>query len=226
MTAQNAAGRYLAGRGLHLDGDCPEVLRFHGGLPYRDGESNRVLGTFPALLAAVTDPSGALCSIHRTYLTPDGAKAPVPHPKKLMSPAETRGTRGAAIRLYPPAKGEANGHCVALAEGVETALAVRQLTGRRYPVLSVLDAGRMQTAVLPPWVRMAWIYADRDRNQVGQRAAEAARERFAKQGRQVRVHLPTDEHWRRLAGVQGQEPEKGIDWLDVLQLEQSAGGHR
>ena len=74
------ACRYLAGRGLRLH-DLPESLRTHPGMQYRDGGA--VLGTFPAMLATVTDATGRAVSMHRTYLQ-DAQKAPVPAPKKLM----------------------------------------------------------------------------------------------------------------------------------------------
>lgn len=62
------AGRYLTRRGLaHLIG-CP-ALRYRGDCPHPEG------GRLPALVAEVLDAAGQPVAAHRTYLTPDGAKA-------------------------------------------------------------------------------------------------------------------------------------------------------
>ena len=57
-------------------------------------------------------------TVHRTYVA-NGVKAPVPGVKKLLS----AGVRGAAIRLFEPESE------LALAEGIETALAVHLRLG-------------------------------------------------------------------------------------------------
>jgi len=78
---------YLAGRGLSgvkLDG---EVVRFHPALGYWQSNGRNepeLISRFPAMVALVTGADGAPVTVHRTYLTPDGRKALVPAPKKLM----------------------------------------------------------------------------------------------------------------------------------------------
>ena len=78
---------YLNRRGLagaRLDG---EVVRFHPALGYwkrNDRNEPELVGRYPAMVALVTGADGAPVTVHRTYLTPDGRKAPVPDPKKLM----------------------------------------------------------------------------------------------------------------------------------------------
>ena len=108
------AHAYLAGRGLRLH-DLPESIRTHPGMQYRDGGA--VLGTFPAMLATVTDATGRAVSMHRTYIQ-DCQKAPVPAPKKLM---QGMPLAGAAIRLTPVSR------TLGVAEGIETALAASEL---------------------------------------------------------------------------------------------------
>src|SRR5215510_2580028 len=100
VTTGDPVETYLRPRSLALPwADRPTVLRFHPHLVYRHVTGERTY--HPAMLARVDDPSGCAVTVHRTYLTPDGRKAAVPTPKKLMSPAVAGATRGGAIRLYP-----------------------------------------------------------------------------------------------------------------------------
>jgi putative DNA primase/helicase len=183
--------RYLAGRGLALS-EFPIALRFHPGLEYfeRDGKKSRKIGVFPAMVAKVRDVSGRPITLHRTYLDPAMAgKALVDSPKKLM----TSGINGAAIHLCEA------GEVLALAEGIETALAVHQLEG--LPVWSTIDAGNMERVLLPEQVRKVYVYADNDVSYTGQAAAYALAHRLVvKEKRQVEVRIPKN---------------RG-DWLDVL----------
>jgi hypothetical protein len=66
-------------------------------------------------------------------LTLEGFKAPVENPKKTMTYPSFRKLTGALARLGEPANGT-----IGLAEGIETAMAVREATGQvcgRQPVL-------------------------------------------------------------------------------------------
>lgn len=115
VSAGDPVHRYLTQtRKLTLP-EVPRALRFHPGLEYREDE--KLIGTFPAMVAPVIAPNGKAVSIHRTYLTVDGKKASVPSPKKLMTPTKEGATRGAAIRLFEPDTR------LGIAEGIETALA-------------------------------------------------------------------------------------------------------
>ncbi|QND83414.1 Toprim domain-containing protein [Chromobacterium vaccinii] len=194
--------RYLAGRGLVLE-PFPDALRHHPALPYWAEVADRpvLLGHFPAMLAAVSSPSGALVALHRTYLNDAGGKADIRHPtsgealkvKKLMVGREGD-MRGAAIRLYPPEDGR-----LALAEGIETALAVR--LGSRVPSWAAVSAWGMANAALPDAAGEIFIMADNDASQAGQKAAEALARRLVSESREVRILTPTT---------------PGADWLDVL----------
>ncbi len=193
------ARRYLEARGLDLGKVLPvENLRLHPSLPYREEKDTPPLGVFPVLLARVVHPAHGLVALHRTYLHPEGkgkGKAPVPSPKKLTSPVFEGATRGAAIPLYPPEEGKP----LALAEGVETALAVRELTG--WPVWATVSAGGLEAVLLPSEVREVVLCADHDRR--GLLAAKTLAARLLEEGRTVRVAVP---------------PKEGKDWLDLLEM--------
>lgn len=202
--------RYLTRRGIH-DPACPTVspaLRHHPSLAYwQTGGAHPVrLGLFPAMLAAVHDAAGAMVAIHRTYLDADGHKATIHGADGTRLPVRKLQTRGpgvmpgAAIRLFAPRDGQ-----LAIAEGIETALAVHRLT--TLPVWAAVSAHGLATVQLPPAVRHVVIAADHDPNGAGQNAAHTLAERLRAAGRQVEVVLPS---------------AAGCDWLDVLNAAREA----
>ncbi len=186
--------RYLRARGLCLD-TYPEVLRFHPALGYyarKEGQArSQRVGSYPAMVAAVQDHQGQIVTLHRTYLG-NGCKAPVPDAKKLLS----SGITGAGVCLYRPTSE------LALAEGIETALAVHLGTGR--PVWSAISAGNLERLIVPPQVKVVAIYADNDAQTKfdGQAAAYALARRLRQEdpARRVEVFVPR---------------EAGSDWADV-----------
>lgn len=192
---------YLRARGLGalIDaGDLPlgTVLRVHPALPYYEtSEGGRLVGTFPALIARVTDLQGRAVTLHRTFLAADGSgKAPVHSPKKLCSPPVVNSLRGAAIHLYHAADR------LAVGEGLETALAVRILTG--LPAWSCVSAHGLETAALPRGLGELVVAADNDPHRVGERAAHRLARRAQREGIPVvKVSVPK---------------RTGADWLDVL----------
>jgi putative DNA primase/helicase len=191
---------YLSRRGLsgsRLDG---EVVRFHPALCYwqrNDRDEAELFRRFPAMLALVTGADGMPVTVHRTYLTADGRKAPVPEPKKLMGYADRR-LVGGAIRLA------ATGPVLGVAEGIETALAVHLRTGM--PVWAAISAGLLARLEPPAGTSLVVVWADRDRSGAGEAAALSLCERLLRRGIAVAVHLPP-----------GPIPggAKGIDWADV-----------
>jgi putative DNA primase/helicase len=185
--------RYFAYRGIAAALD-PDVVRFHPALGYYEDRIR--VGTFPAMVSRVSAADGQPVSIHRTYLTDQGRKAPVQSPKKLMPEAGT--LIGSAIRLYPA------GPLLGITEGIETALAVRQRTGT--PVWAGLSDRLMEHWQPPPGVDVVFIWADRDRSGAGQAAAKRLQERLDARGVGGIIHLP-----------RGPIPDgaKGLDWADV-----------
>lgn len=187
---------YLAGRGIVLEA-YPEVLRTHRALGFyvkEEGASRaKPVREYPAMLALVQGPDGQAVSLHRTYLE-HGAKAPVAECRKLLG----GGVNGAAVRLFEPTDE------LAIAEGIETALAVRVSTG--IPAWAALSAAGMEKVWTPAGVTRIGIYADHDASYIGQAAAFALAKRLKSQenrrGRcEVTVHVPRD---------------VDSDWADVL----------
>ncbi len=186
LRADDQAMQYLAGRGLVFDKPI-QALRFHPGLTYRDGPD--VVGKYPALVALVTAPNGKGATLHRTYLH-GSSKAPVPSPKKLMP---GRPIKGAAIRLHPA------GDVLGVAEGIETALAARQLFS--VPVWSCVSAAGIESFQPPADVRKVIVFADNDVSGTGQSAAWALAKRLIAARVKVEVRLPD---------------RIGCDWTDCI----------
>lgn len=101
--------------------------------------------------------------------------------------------KGGAARLHEPI------NVLGIAEGIETALACRELFG--VPTWAAISAGGMEAFVVPEGVERLIIYADHDANMVGQSAAYALAKRCSLAGMPVEVEIP---------------PERGTDWLDRL----------
>ncbi len=192
VMAGSPVGLYLRNRGLNL-ASYPQALRFHVGLPYWDrGDDGHPvkLGDYCAMVAAIQSPDDKLVCVHKTFLTGAGRKINAPSPKKMSKPSGP--LAGAACRLFPASER------LALAEGIETALAVHCANG--LPVWAGLNAYGLSQVVLPPEVKEVFIYADHDENGTGQQAAQTLASRLAGEGRAVRILLPAKPGW---------------DWLDV-----------
>lgn len=197
IRSDSPAGRYLASRGIlnsNFESDALREVR-HAYFTGEHGKTSR----WPAMVAAVQTADGRLATLHRTFLTPEGRKAPVDEPKKLMQLPAGGTIKGASIHLGKPK----DSLCVA--EGIETALSVQKATG--IPTWCALCANGLKTIDIPADVRVVLIFADKDRSGVGQEAAEALRARLSKEGKLAVVMSIPD------AIPDG---AKGIDWNDVL----------
>ena len=78
------------------------------------------------------------------------------------------------------------GEQLAVAEGIETALSVMQIT--KLPTVAALSAAGMRSLRWPSQVRRLWIAADNDA--VGLRAAEALLARALSAGLQAHIKIP------------------------------------
>jgi len=192
-----AGAAYLRHRGL--DPTFAEDLRFTSALRHPEG------GSFPALIGRVESALGVGIGIWRIYVKMDGCgKAPVEAPKLGLGHA-----LGGAVRLGGIASE------IAVVEGIETAIAVRQLiailAGKKIPVWAALSTAGMRSLVVPPQVNLVHIYADADAERFrngklcpspGLDAAEELRQRLLLAGQ----------------GAAIESPPAGMDWLDVFNV--------
>lgn len=160
---------------------CSPDLRAVEALPYRDASTDDAQ-TYPAMLALVRGWDGKPGSIHRTYLSADGSKAPVRQVRKQTSGLTV--PPGSAVRLSPV------GPVLGIAEGLETTEAASILFG--VPVWSALDASHLQSWKVPDQVEEVHIFADNDsaKEFTGQLAAYNLAKRLKSEGKRVLVHVP------------------------------------
>lgn len=185
---------YLRRRGFYcrFDGHYPSALRYHQRLRYH--YDKKTFTEHPAIVAAFQDIDGDITGLLRIYLTVFGTKARVGNPKRMMA-SFPGALVGSAIQLYPPANGD-----LAIAEGLETALGVRMLSG--LPVWAAGSARQLENVALPRSVHTVHICPDHD--DAGLRAANALAKRMLAQGREVRMAVPDD---------------LGSDWSDISRKE-------
>jgi hypothetical protein len=169
------AAIYLRSRGIAVSGDLP-ALRFHPRCFYRAHEG-APRETWPVLLAAVTDPGGAITGVLRTWLARDGSgKAPLATPRRSMGRL-----LGHGVRL-----GDAS-DILAAGEGLETMLSLRVVLPA-LPVVAALSATHLAAFIPPSGLRRLYIARDNDR--VGRRAAEMLGARADADGIEALVLTP------------------------------------
>ncbi len=121
------------------------ALRFHPNMTSLDDRARR-----PALVAAITDPSGALQGVQVTLLTAHGtSKATVATPRRVIGKL-----LGGAVRLREPVAE------LAVGEGVETMLSASQVLG--VPAWAALTADNLARFDPPQHVRRLIVAADND----------------------------------------------------------------
>lgn len=167
---------YLRSRGVGLDRYDPQALRFHGKLGYYDGGER--VGMYACMLGAVTDAGGRLVGLHRTYLK-DGRKASVATPKKAAGKLA-----GGSIKLVPAQD------VLAVAEGIETALAVHKRLS--VPAWSAVSADGLEKFTWPAGTRRLIVAGDNDSSFTGQRAAYSLAFRAKRDGLEVEVLIPAE----------------------------------
>ncbi len=173
--AGTLAEAYLHGREIATVNHAG-ALRFHPRCYYRPDE-HAPTESWPAMIAAVTDLSGAITGVHRTWLASDGCgKAPIDTPRRAMG-----GLLGHAVRFG------AVGDVLAAGEGVETMLSLRSALPAM-PMASALSASHLAALELPAGVRR--LYLARDNDTAGDTAVAALTERVEAAGVETLVLSP------------------------------------
>ncbi|MDX2263455.1 MAG: toprim domain-containing protein [Hyphomicrobiales bacterium] len=167
------AETYLRARKIAAASAMP-VLRFHPACYFLNDDGNRE--AWPALIAAVSDLSGRLVGLHRTYLAGDGAgKAPVSDPRRSMGRLH-----GHAVHL------DRAGEVLGVGEGLETVLSIRMaLPG--LPLWAALSAPHLAALLLPETVTRLFIFADNDA--AGRKSALALSERAQAAGIETAIAI-------------------------------------
>lgn len=168
-----AVAEYLAYRGLQSSRLLKAIpaIRY-----YEDGKST---GEYSALVAGFLSASGELLTYHITHVS-GGRKAPVPSPRKILTPLGTMA--GGAIRLTPiyPSIG--------IAEGIETALAV--MRDFKIPCWAAANSGMLEKFIPPEGVTTVTVFGDNDASFTGQKSAYILAHRLSASGISVDVKIP------------------------------------
>jgi predicted P-loop ATPase len=168
--AGSAAEIYLQSRGLG-DPAAPDLL-FHADLTDYDAKRG-----WPGMVAIVRDGAGMPTGgIHRTFLLEDGS-AKAPAGKKMLD-----AVAGGSVRLSAPPE---DGH-LAIAEGIETALAAHSIFG--VPTWAALSADGLRRWQWPDGVARVTIFADA--GDAGRQAAATLVDRLNVANIPSRVVLP------------------------------------
>lgn len=183
---------YLRKRALTDLRGC-DALRFHPRCWYRPSQDDppEVRNAWPAMIAAVTDLSGAVTGVHRTWLDPIAIdKAPVARPRRAMGQLLGHGVR------FGPADA-----VMAAGEGLETLLSLRQ----PMPAMSMiagLSSAHLAALLFPPQLRR--LYVARDDDPAGDGAVATLTARTQAAGIELVVLSPVREDFNadlRLLGL-------------------------
>jgi hypothetical protein len=174
------AETYLRSRGITVPLRFP-ALRFHPSCYYR-ADKDAPLETWPALIAAVTDLSGNVTGVHRTWLARDGSdKAPLEDPRRAMGDLLGNAVRFGAVT-----------DVLAAGEGIETMLSLKSLLPRM-PMVAALSAAHLAALLLPASARR--LYVAVDNGPAGEFAAARLTERARHADIKPRLLVPSDDDW-------------------------------
>ena len=219
--SMEAARRLFAVSQVELSGTLAEVylrnraitalhgagsLRFHRSCYYRP-DWRSPTQAWPAMIAAVTDLSGGITGVHRTWIDRSGRdKAPIDTPRRAMGHL-----LGNAVRF-----GMAQ-DVMAAGEGIETVLSLRCVLPTM-PMAAALSAAHLGAILFP--IRLRRLYIVRDDDPAGDRAAARLIDRANDVGIEA-IAL-----WPRLGDFNEDIRVLGIDALRSLVRVQIAGKDR
>ena len=169
----SAAHCYLGHRGFVLNAAEALSIRCSASLWHWPTQTN-----CPAMLARVSLADGTDLSVHQTYLTPDGHKAPFGEQARLF-PGGSK-TTGGGVWLGEVDRDREFG----VAEGLENALATMRIYGCDAGC-AALSAFGLSRLILPPAAHRVRIFADHDAFGQGLASARVAVQRWRAEGREV-----------------------------------------
>lgn len=184
------ARKYFISRGLAVPDT--DRIRFLAEAKYYDDKV--YVGTFYAVISRIEDHNGDFIGAHLIYLDENGNKAQVRSSKKIM------GKAGGGHVLFGPKQSE-----IAVAEGIETALAIYQATG--ISTYACISAGGLKQFEPPAGVKRVDVFSDNDASNVGQKAAYNLANHLYKKKVEVYVHIPDPAKYDLSL-------EKSFDFLD------------
>jgi len=180
IQAYDPVDRWLHARGVGMQ-NYPSCLR----TSMRLRHSGPPVTWHPAMLAMVTDASGQPATIHKTYITNDGRKAPVDKARMFCAGSVPA---GGSVRLAMP------GPVMGVAEGIETSLAAMKSFG--VPTWAALSDWGVEKFEPPEDAEYLTIFGDNDSHGAGQRAAYALASRLSGRIRvDVRIPEAPDTDW-------------------------------
>lgn len=145
------------------------------------------------LIAPFTNyPSHDVQSVSRTYLNEKGTDKADVNPQKMILGA----VKGGAIVLDQPKE------CLGIAEGLESALSVREIVKRQIPVWATGTATNLANVKLPTLPLASEVIVFCDYDNAGLKAALDLSARAKKEGRNVKILRPLHPH---------------TDWNDLYQ---------
>ena len=166
---------YLTSRGLNLTPDLGgAVIRFHPKCPWRDRETDQTI-LVPCMVAAMRSLStDEITAVHRTRLSNDGKKLD----RRMLGVVA-----GAAIKLDAD---DAVTHGLHIAEGLETAMAARQLGLR--PTWALGSTSFIAAFPVLSGIECLTLLAENDA--ASAKAVQACAERWHAAGRVVLINKP------------------------------------
>ena len=218
----NAALLYYGNRGLvGAENFVCQSIQYHDGAHvYVSGQklhdATGAAVKYPCIIGRASSSKGWHDGIHQIFITKSGMNA---H-SEIIEIAKKSGLSDEMVNRIArkPQLGSLSGGAVrfgsagavlGVGEGVETMLAVREMTGS--DSLAACGTTALLTSVdIPPQVEKLIIYADHDRNCAGLNAAEALKARVLSEKSnvtKVAILLPD---------MPVPADKKGVDWLDYL----------
>lgn len=180
---------YLEGRGVKLPpGALGEAVRFHPRCPWENGKRVAAMVCLVRdINGAAAHPAGPPRGVHRTRLLDDDGRLLLrgENRKRALGPVG-----GGVIKLSAD---EDITTCLGVAEGIETALSLRNRPEfGSSPVWSLISAGNLEKFPVLSGIEALHIAVDHDESGRGRQATETLADRWASAGRDVFLIEPSE----------------------------------